>query len=76
MRHISTFSYLTVSDWNCLPSSVMLSNSVNCFKSGLNYVCREHPLKFNADCFLFSCVFNTKVAEVIVIIIIVIVTRH
>ena len=36
MKHISIFSYSTVNDWNSLPSSVMLSNTVNCFKSRLN----------------------------------------
>ena len=36
MRHISIFSYHTVDDLNSLPSSVVLSNSVNCFKSRLN----------------------------------------
>ena len=31
VRYISTFSYHTVNDWNSLPSSVVLSNSVNFF---------------------------------------------
>ena len=51
VRHISIFSYCTVNDWNSLPSSVVLSNSVNCFKSWLNDAWKEHPLKFDADCF-------------------------
>ena len=51
VRHISTFSYRTVNDWNSLPLSVGLSNSVNCFKSRLNDAWKEHPLKFDADCF-------------------------
>ena len=46
VRHISIFSYRTVNDWNSLSSSVVLSNSVNCFKSRLN-----DALKFDADCF-------------------------
>ena len=56
MRHISTFSYRTVNDWNSLPSSVGLSNSVNCFKSRLNDAWKENPLKCDADCFQLSCV--------------------
>ena len=36
VRHISIFSYRALDDWNSLPSSVVLSNSVNCFKSTLN----------------------------------------
>ena len=55
VRHISTFSYCTVNDFNSLPSSVVLSNSVNCFTSKLNDAWKEHPLKFDADCFWFSC---------------------
>ena len=51
VRHISIFSYHTVNDWNSLPSSVVLSNSVNCFKSRLNDAWKEHLLKFYADCF-------------------------
>ena len=51
VRHISTFSYHTVSNWNSLPSSVVLSNSVNCLKSRLNDAWKEHLLKFDADCF-------------------------
>ena len=51
VRHISTFSYRTVNDWNSLPSSVVLSNSVNCFKSRLNDTWKEHPMKFDADYF-------------------------
>ena len=56
MRHISIFSYRIVSDWNSLPLSVVLSSSVNCFKSRLNDASKEHSLKFDADCFWFSCV--------------------
>ena len=51
VRHISIFSYRTVNDWNCFLSYVVLSNSVNCFKSRLNDAWKEHPLKFDADCF-------------------------
>ena len=51
VRNISIFSYHTVNDWNSLPSSVVLSNSVNCLKSRLNDAWKEHPLKFDADCF-------------------------
>ena len=51
VRRISTFSYRTVDDWNSLPSCVVLSNSVNCHKSRLNDAWKEHPLKFDADCF-------------------------
>ena len=51
VRHISIFSYCTVNDWNSLPSSVVQSNSVNCFKSRLNNAWKEHQLKFDADCF-------------------------
>ena len=51
VRHISILSYRTADDWNSLPSSVVLSNSVNCFKSGLNNTWKEHPLKFDAVCF-------------------------
>ena len=51
VRHISTFSYRTVNDWNNLPSSPVLSNSVNCFKSRHDDAWKEHPLKFDADCF-------------------------
>ena len=51
VRHLSTFSYRTVNDWNSLPSSVVLSNSVNCFKSRFNDAWMKHPLKFDADCF-------------------------
>ena len=51
VRYISIFSYHTVNDWNGLPSSVVLSNSVNCFKSRLNDAWKEHPLKFDADRF-------------------------
>ena len=56
VRHISAFFYCTMDDWNCLPLSVMLSNSVNYFKSRLNDAWKEHPLKFDADYFWFSCV--------------------
>ena len=55
VRHISIFSHCTVDDWNSLPSSVVLSNLVNCLKSRLNDAWKEHPLKFVADCFWFSC---------------------
>ena len=51
MRHILTLSYRTVDDWNRLPSSVVLSNSVNCFKSRLNDAWKEHPMKCDAECF-------------------------
>ena len=51
VRHISTFSYCTVNDWNSLPSYPVLSNSVNCFKSRINDAWKEHPLKFDADCY-------------------------
>ena len=51
VRHISIFSYRTVNDWNSLPSSVVLPNSVNCSKSSLNDAWKEHTLKFDADCF-------------------------
>ena len=44
MRHISLFSYRTVNDWNSLPSSVVPSNSVNCFKLRLNDAWKEHSL--------------------------------
>ena len=44
VRHISTFYYCTV---NCLPSSVVRSNSVNCFKSRINDAWKEHPLKID-----------------------------
>ena len=50
MRHISIFSYRTVNEWNSLPTSVVLSNSVNCPRSTLNDAWKEHPLKFDADC--------------------------
>ena len=46
VRHISIFSLCTVDDWSSLPSSVVLSNSISCFKSRLN-----DALKFDADCF-------------------------
>ena len=49
MRHISIFSYLTVIDWNSLPSSVVLSNLVNCFMSRLSVAWKEHPLKFDLN---------------------------
>ena len=45
------FHNRTVNDWNSLPSSVVLSNSVNCLKSRHNDSRKEHPLKFDADCF-------------------------
>ena len=45
VRHIPIFSYRTVNDWNSLPSSVVLSNSVNCFKSRLNYAMEETPFE-------------------------------
>ena len=51
MRHIAIFFYRAMDDWNSLPSSVLLSNSVNCFKSRLNDAWKELPLKFDADCF-------------------------
>ena len=51
VRHISILSYHTVDDWNSHPSSVVLSNSVNCFTSRLIGAWKEHPLKFDADCF-------------------------
>ena len=51
VRHISILSYHAVGNWNSLPSSVVLSNSVNCFKSRLIDAWKEHPLKFDADCF-------------------------
>ena len=51
VRHISVFSYNIVDDWNSLPSSVVMSNSVNCLKPGLIYAWKEHPLKFDVDCF-------------------------
>ena len=51
VRHISSFYYRTVNDWNSLASSVVLSNSVNCFKSRLSDARKEHPLKFDADCY-------------------------
>ena len=50
VTHISIFSYRTVNDWSSLPSSVVLSNSVNCFKSRLNGAWKEHPLKFYGKC--------------------------
>ena len=50
MRHISAFSYHTVNDFNSLPKSVVLSNSVNCFLSRFNGEWKEHPFKFDADC--------------------------
>ena len=46
VRHISICSYRTVNDWSSLPSYVVLSNLVKCFKAWT-----EHPLKFDADCF-------------------------
>ena len=45
------FSYCTVNNWNSLPSSVVLSNSANCFKSRLNDAWKQHQLKFDAACF-------------------------
>ena len=36
VRHTSIFYYRTVNDWNSLPSSVVLSNLVNCSKSRHN----------------------------------------
>ena len=49
-RHISIFYYCTVNDWNSLPSSVVLSNSVFYVKSRLNDAWKEHPFKFDAEC--------------------------
>ena len=51
MRHTSIFSDRTVNYCNSHPSSVVLSNSVNCFKSRHNDAWKEHLLKFDADCF-------------------------
>ena len=51
VRHMSTLSYHTVDDWNSLPLSVVLSISVNCFKSRLSDAWRENTLKFDADGF-------------------------
>ena len=49
--NISTFSYRAENDWNSCPSSVVLSNSVNYFKSKLNEAWNQHPLKFDLVCF-------------------------
>ena len=51
VRHISIFSHRTVNHCNSFPSSVELSNSVTCFKSRLNDAWKEHPLKFDAECY-------------------------
>ena len=59
MRHISIFSYRTVNDWYSFPSSIVLSNSVNCLKSKLNSI--------NIPCRLFFVQLspNTHFAEAI-----------
>ena len=45
VRHISAFSCRTVIDWNSLPSSVVLSKSVNCFKSRLSDALEGAPIE-------------------------------
>ena len=63
MTHILTFSHRTVDDWNSFPSSLVLLYSVNCLKSRLNDAWKEHPLKFDADCFWLSCALILSYSE-------------
>ena len=63
VRHTSIFSDHTVNDWNSHLSSVVLSNSVNCFKSRHNDALKKHLLKFDADC--FQLCQDTHLAEAI-----------
>ena len=64
VRHISIFTYRTVNDWNSLPSSVVLSNSVNSLRSRHNDAWKEHPLIYD-EIFLAQLCPNTHFAEAI-----------
>ena len=62
VRYISILYYRTVNDWNSLPSSVVLSNSVYCFKSRLSDAWKE-PIEIWCRLFLAQLCPNTHFAE-------------
>ena len=48
----NVFSNRVVNTWNNLPSSVVVTPSVNSFKSRLNRHWTYHPSKFNPPCYI------------------------
>ena len=44
---LNSFSHRVVNDWNSLPNTVVLSTSLNCFKSNLNKFWSDIPFKFD-----------------------------
>ena len=46
---IHSFSHRVINDWNELPNSVVMSISINSFKSSLNLYWKDQPFKFEFE---------------------------